>query len=250
MATATTEAKIYTKEEIAAFTGVQLEGFAKKLSWRDTRYGAQHSRYENAGFPINAYNTRINSRRDYLVRRLQMARQSSWNPAAAAAKPRITFNVTTELLLKDCRPKGRKFKIELVNDSVKLQQVDRSGSYGDTFAGDGVCDAKASIKLETFKRLIELLKTSPPATTATEGLIIATAIVVKEGSHHLAFRTAGKIVMVTQNSEIGSSQERWWHFNISDLERIPEALEVMNSWKVTSVPNLPEITETTTLENR
>lgn len=244
MTTSTDTPKIYTKEEIEAFTGPQLETFATKLRWH---YDLQ--RYKTNGYPPYFGSSSVTSRKQFLILRVKGANQSTWNPAMKkvedaakkaakeaaekleAAKPKVvvTTKVSIQIELKDRRPNGHVFLFEREDDSFSMTQKQGTG----TRVGKRVCTASIRLKVKDFEKFTKALPHVPQ--------INGMALTLGDKSHSMNIELEGDIVYVSEVDRYGSlGKSEKWHFNLADLQQVGSALAT--DYEFVAVPrNLTEL---------
>lgn len=254
-----TNPKEYTKAEIASLSDAELEKFAKNLPWPAAyRYSGKanhkpyHKPYKTKGYLKVLGGTKIASRRQYLVLRLQRSSQAKWNPGIKALvdarkaeearldalKPKVNVKVraTVTVQLRDCRKGGRSFNIWREGDKVVCQQDAKGGGS----VGASVCSAKSKFSLTDFEAAVEYAKVLAALPTPAGSLKVNRTIQLGT-DQPLDLVGQGDKVLISQHDRYGgryeSSSATKWHFNHSDLVDVIAALKKQYTYKLIEKEN-------------
>lgn len=249
------EAKFYTEEEIDQLPLKKLEELAKNLRWEGTgrsRFNSLKGRYERTGgtlqhktkgFQRNYRGKTITSREQYLRERLKASSQEVWNKDAAKAlkkkreeaeakKPKVSVKTKPMIELKDHRPKGHTFILELSGGKVTAhqKQKDKHGKVGRS-----ICDATGEYTAQDFQDAIELISEIEmpkiPSETKGKAKLEINMAVVLSGTHDLEFAREGDIIGIRQrdryaHERMDKLRNADWQFRKEDLL---EVIRLLNS---------------------
>lgn len=256
------EPKVFTDEEIKAFTLQQAEKYTKNLEWRNRRehrynygrggntirdVGVQLAQYKERGFPTRFKRKSMADRREFLITRLLSSNQEKWNDdyekalvTYEASKPNVSIKVKTEVVieLKDRRPKGHTFIFQRDRNG-KLKATQKQGTKATT--GRKICTAEGNYSAQDFEDMILLLAEEdiPDTKSLTKGKakIEVTAKAVLTGNYNLEFAKVGEAIKIREENRYGGGNEPWWEFNIADL------LEAIKAFKTPYKAVVEEVKE-------
>lgn len=255
--------KMFTKDEIKAFTLAEAERHAVGLDW--SRYPA--SQYRDRGCPAtfgssggwSNKGTRVADRHQYLIKRLLASKQERWNTEAAAelavareaelaeraaqdkveqekwkTTDKVKVKPSVRIELHDVRKDGHTFIIVRENGSINAYQKKNTGAK----KGQTNCGAAENFSAQAFQDTIELiceleLPTIPEKLQKGSAKVNIHASISLQGNNgnEVGFFRKGNIVGVSQQDRykqrtLTELRDGDWQFTVEDLKKV---IELMNA---------------------